>query len=83
MISSGSGLPPDGTESAVLVPQGIARPGKALTAKYGAPSEQLVVSVTNKVLHTQVWFNQARGSKPQNFKAAGHVTDPTDHGANW
>jgi len=46
--------------------------------RYGAPSEQEVVAVTNTVLPTQVWFNKARGSKPQNFRGAGsEPVDPT------
>ena len=46
-------------------------------------NSQLVLSVTDRVLGAQAWFNAERGRKPQTFGgvAAAELEDPTDGGA--
>lgn len=60
------------------------KPSPVLVAKYNAPASQTVVTVSDNVLPLQVFFNKARGNKPQNFKSQDtDPVDPTNNGANW
>ncbi|EIE23757.1 hypothetical protein COCSUDRAFT_63282 [Coccomyxa subellipsoidea C-169] len=43
-------------------------------------NEQQVVSVTDRVLGAQVWYNAERGRKPQSFTQEPTLADPTDNG---
>ena len=58
---------------------------RVLLLPTGLPQDnsQLVLSVTDRVLGAQAWFNAERGRKPQTFAgvAAGELEDPTDSGA--
>ncbi|KAK9905646.1 hypothetical protein WJX75_003820 [Coccomyxa subellipsoidea] len=63
-------------------PSAVHRVTEALSIKYGmdADNKQQVVSVTDRVLGTQVWYNAERGRKPQSFTEEPNLADPTDGG---
>ncbi|BDA47698.1 hypothetical protein COCOBI_10-5490 [Coccomyxa sp. Obi] len=53
-----------------------------LAIKYGmaTKNQQQLVSVTDRLLGAQVWYNAERGRKPQTFTQDAALADPTDGG---
>ncbi|KAK9814543.1 hypothetical protein WJX72_007646 [[Myrmecia] bisecta] len=53
-----------------------------LSQKYGMTEDncQHVVSVTDRLMLTQTWFNKVRTQKPQTFSQTATIFDPTDQG---